>query len=225
MGKADFMSNELGDLFYSQRMKMVEDQILKRGAFSSKVVKAFLEVPRHHFVPTDLNKMAYEDAPLPIGLEQTISQPYVVAFMTESLDIKKSHRVLEVGTGSGYQTAILNQLCNFVYSIEIREELSWKAQDLFTKMAIKGVNFKVGDGSLGWEEDAPFDRIIVTAAPKKLPEELLKQLAPSGKMIIPLGGNFQNLFLFEKNSKNDITQKLLLPVVFVPMIHDQIHKR
>ena len=219
------MSNELGDLFYSQRMKMVEDQILKRGSFSSKVVNAFLEVPRHHFVPTDLNKMAYEDAPLPIGLEQTISQPYVVAFMTESLDIKKNHRVLEVGTGSGYQTAILNQLCNFVYSIEIREELSWKAQELFTKMAIKGVNFKVGDGSFGWKEESPFDRIIVTAAPKKIPDALLDQLAPSGKMIIPLGGNFQNLFLFEKNSKGEVTQKLLLPVVFVPMLQGQIQKR
>ena len=219
------MGNELGDLFYSQRMKMVEDQILKRGAVSSKVVKAFLNVPRHHFVPSDIRKMAYEDSPLPIGLDQTISQPYIVALMTEFLEVKKNHKVLEVGTGSGYQTAILNELSKSIYSVEIREEFSMKVQTLFDKMDIKGVQFKVGDGSHGWKEEAPFDRIIVTAAPKKVPEELLKQLAPSGKMIIPLGGDFQNLFLFEKNSKSELTQKLLLPVVFVPMVQGQIYTR
>ncbi|MEC7182824.1 MAG: protein-L-isoaspartate(D-aspartate) O-methyltransferase [Bdellovibrionota bacterium] len=219
------MGNELGDLFYSQRMKMVEDQILKRGAVSSKVVKAFLNVPRHHFVPNDIKKMAYEDSPLPIGLDQTISQPYIVALMTEFLEVKKNHKVLEVGTGSGYQTAILNELSKSIYSVEIREEFSMKVQTLFDKMDIKGVQFKVGDGSHGWKEEAPFDRIIVTAAPKKVPEELLKQLAPSGKMIIPLGGDFQNLFLFEKNSKSELTQKLLLPVVFVPMVQGQIYTR
>ena len=219
------MGNELGDLFYSQRMKMVEDQILKRGAVSSKVVKAFLNVPRHYFVPSDIRKMAYEDSPLPIGLDQTISQPYIVALMTEFLEVKKNHKVLEVGTGSGYQTAILNELSKSIYSVEIREEFSMKVQTLFDKMDIKGVQFKVGDGSHGWKEEAPFDRIIVTAAPKKVPEELLKQLAPSGKMIIPLGGDFQNLFLFEKNSKSELTQKLLLPVVFVPMVQGQIYTR
>ena len=219
------MGNELGDLFASQRMKMVEDQILKRGAVSSKVVKAFLNVPRHHFVPSDIRKMAYEDSPLPIGLDQTISQPYIVALMTEFLEVKKNHKVLEVGTGSGYQTAILNELSKSIYSVEIREEFSMKVQTLFDKMDIKGVQFKVGDGSHGWKEEAPFDRIIVTAAPKKVPEELLKQLAPSGKMIIPLGGDFQNLFLFEKNSKSELTQKLLLPVVFVPMVQGQIYTR
>ncbi len=219
------MGNELGDLFYSQRMKMVEEQILKRGVFSSKVAKAFLNVARHRFVPADLNKMAYDDSPLPIGLDQTISQPYIVAFMTEVLKIKKNHRVLEIGTGSGYQTAILNQLSNFIYSVEIREEFSRKAQAIFAEMAIKGVHFKVGDGSFGWKEESPFDRIIVTAAPKKIPDALLAQLAPSGKMIIPLGGNFQNLFLIEKNSKGEVTQKLLLPVVFVPMLQGQIQKR
>ena len=219
------MGNELGDLFYSQRMKMVEDQILKRGAVSSKVVKAFLNVPRHYFVPSDIRKMAYEDSPLPIGLDQTISQPYIVALMTEFLEVKKNHKVLEVGTGSGYQTAILNELSKSIYSVEIREEFSMKVQTLFDKMDIKGVQFKVGDGSHGWKEEAPFDRIIVTAAPKKVPEELLKQLAPSGKMIIPLGDDFQNLFLFEKNSKSELTQKLLLPVVFVPMVQGQIYTR
>tara|TARA_Y100000591_G_scaffold332790_1_gene371590 strand:+ start:42 stop:701 length:660 start_codon:yes stop_codon:yes gene_type:complete len=219
------MGNELGDLFYSQRMKMVEDQILKRGAVSSKVVKAFLNVPRHYFVPSDIRKMAYEDSPLPIGLDQTISQPYIVALMTEFLEVKKNHKVLEVGTGSGYQTAILNELSKSIYSVEIREAFSMKVQTLFDKMDIKGVQFKVGDGSHGWKEEAPFDRIIVTAAPKKVPEELLKQLAPSGKMIIPLGGDFQNLFLFEKNSKSELTQKLLLPVVFVPMVQGQIYTR
>ena len=145
--------------------------------------------------------------------------------MTEFLEVKKNHKVLEVGTGSGYQTAILNELSKSIYSVEIREEFSIKVQTLFDKMAIKGVHFKVGDGSLGWKEEAPFDRIIVTAAPKKVPEELLKQLAPSGKMIIPLGGDFQNLFLFEKNSKSELTQKLLLPVAFVPMVNDQIYTR
>mgnify|MGYP001997288046 CR=1 FL=1 len=131
--------------------------------------------------------------------------------------------MLEVGTGSGYQTAILTELTKLVYSIEIREEFSNKVQTLFSEMDIKGVQFKIGDGGLGWKEEAPCDRIIVTAAPKKVPEELLRQLAPSGKMIIPLGGNFQNLFLFEKNSKNELTQKLLLPVVFVPMVQGQIY--
>ena len=217
------MGSKSSDLFYSQRMNMVEEQIIKRGVISPKVVQAFLDVPRHHFVPSDINKMAYEDSPIPIGLDQTISQPYIVALMTEYLGIKKNQKVLEVGTGSGYQTAILNQLSKNVYSVEIREEFSRKVQALFTQMDIKGVQFKIGDGSLGWKEKAPFDRIIATAAPKKVPEELLRQLAPSGKMIIPLGGNFQNLFLFEKNSKNELTQKLLLPVVFVPMVQGQIY--
>ena len=219
------MISELSDSFQRERMRMVEEQILRKGAFSPNLIKALQKIPRHLFVSNELKKMAYEDSPLPIGLDQTISQPYIVALMTEALGLKKNHRVLEVGTGSGYQTAILTELTKLVYSIEIREEFSLRVVSLFNDLGIEGANLKIGDGSLGWEDEAPFDRIIVTAAPKKVPEALLNQLAPSGKMVIPLGGHFQNLFLFEKNSRGELTQKLLLPVVFVPMASGQIHRR
>ena len=144
--------------------------------------------------------------------------------MSECLDIKSTHKVLEIGTGSGYQAAILSRLANKVCSVEIQQELSSKAWMVFDKLGYNNIFLKVDDGAFGWEEEGPFDRIIVTAAPKKIPGVLLKQLVPGGKMVIPIGGGFQNLFLFEKKKNGKIIQKLLMPVIFVPMTGSLLNK-
>ena len=174
-------------------------------------------VPRHEFVPPKLIKDAYDDNPLPIGERQTISQPYIVAFMTEQLQLSPQDTVLEIGTGSGYQAAILGKIASQVYSIEIVESLTKRAGKVLAKLGYTNVKLRCGDGYKGWPEHAPFDAIIVTAAPDHIPQLLIDQLSIGGRMIIPVGDYFQELVLITKNEDGSISKKNVLPVRFVPM--------
>lgn len=196
---------------------MVQTQIESRNVKDRQVLDAMRKVPRHSFVPDNMIKHAYNDEPLPIGEGQTISQPYIVAYMTEMIAPQPQHKILEVGTGSGYQTAILAEIAAEIFSIEILDSLSKKAQQTLGELGYTNVKFKTGDGSLGWEEHAPYDGIIVTAAPRKLPESLPLQLALQGKMIIPVGEAFQELVLVTKEKKK-IKKRSLIPVRFVPLV-------
>jgi len=196
---------------------MVESQIKNRGVKDARVLEAMKKVPRHMFVSREMIPYAYSDEPLPIGQGQTISQPYIVAYMTETLQLTGKERVLEVGTGSGYQAAILAEIAKEVYTIDILEELSLKAQRILSQLGYKNIYFKIGDGTLGWPEYAPYDGIIVTAAPSKVPEALQKQLGISGRMIIPVGSTFQELVIITRDKKK-FKKKKLLPVRFVPLI-------
>jgi protein-L-isoaspartate(D-aspartate) O-methyltransferase len=215
--KGQNMKNE--EDFTRLREKMVEQQIKNRGIRAPNVLEAFMNVPRHIFVPQEYRDYSYNDNPLPIGFDQTISQPYIVAYMTEILKPDKSMRVLEIGTGSGYQAAILSCLCKEVYSIEIIDSLAIRSKKIFEKEGYKNIHVKIGDGYKGWKEYAPFDAIIVTCAPAKIPEALLEQLAEGGRMIIPAGENYnQKLYLVEKNN-DKLRHKETLPVLFVPMKH------
>ena len=183
------------------------------------MLAAFARVPRWVFVPEELRDQAESDRPLPIGHGQTISQPFVVAFMTEWLRLDGSERVLEIGTGSGYQAAILAQLAREVFSIEIVPELSARAGQALARLGVENVRLRVGDGRLGWPEEAPFDRIVLTAAPERIPEPLLRQLAPGGRLVAPLGtGEGQVLRLVTKDADGQLDAKDLLPVRFVPLI-------
>ncbi len=212
------------DAFFYERQKMVEVQLKNRGISNDMVLSAFQLVPRHEFVLAEYRKWAYADGPLPINEGQTISQPYVVAYMTEVLDLKRSDRVLEIGTGSGYQAAILAQLCDSVFTIELFEELSKSATKVFRKLEYNNIYSRVGDGYLGWPEKAPFDAIIVTCSPSHVPEPLQEQLAEGGRMIIPVGaGNIQKLVLLQKK-KGKIRKKDVLPVRFVPMLDERGEK-
>jgi protein-L-isoaspartate(D-aspartate) O-methyltransferase len=198
--------------------EMIEDQLVMRGVSDRKVINAFKKVPRHVFVPEAQAGEAYRDRPLPIGEGQTISQPYIAAVMTELLDVKKTDRVLELGTGSGYQTAILAELAGDVYTIERIATLTGLARETLKKLGYKNIHFMTGDGTMGWAEAAPFDKIIVTAAPEKIPAPLLEQLSENGKMVIPVGERFsQELTLVEKE-KGRLNTRLLGSVVFVPLI-------
>lgn len=204
--------------FKAARLKMVKDQISARGINNKRVLKVMRKVKRHLFVPVEMQRFAYTDRPLPIGYDQTISQPYIVAFMTEVVNPKKTDKVLEIGTGSGYQAAVLAGLCKEVYTIEIVEPLAEKSADLLKKLGYENVVIRAGDGFKGWEEKAPFDCIIVTAAPQEIPAPLLEQLAEGGRMVIPVGPQWrwQKLFLIKKiNGK--IIKSDLLTVRFVPM--------
>jgi len=206
------------DKFEKIRQRMVRNQIVAKGVKDQKVIQAMLNVQRHLFVPKNYERMAYEDRPLSIGEGQTISQPYIVALMTETLDLKKEMKVLEIGTGSGYQAAILAEIVDHVYSIEIIESLGLKAKELLESLAYKNIEIKIGDGYKGWKEHAPFDAIIVTCAPSDIPKPLEEQLKEGGKMIIPLGGSItQELVLFEKKD-GKLIRKTVAPVRFVPMI-------
>ena len=200
---------------------MLEEQIKKRGIKDQDVLDAILEVKRHEFVPDNLQRLAYSDNPLPIGYDQTISQPYIVAYMTEHLDVKKNHKVLEIGTGSGYQSAVLSIIASEVYTIEIVEPLGIKAKEILKNNNYNNVTVKIGDGYQGWKEEAPFDRIMVTAAPKKIPDMLVAQIKNGGKMIIPFGENSssQHLWIIEKDIKGNVEEKKILPVRFVPMVN------
>jgi protein-L-isoaspartate(D-aspartate) O-methyltransferase len=206
----------VGDLA-RERQRMVQQQLMARGIKNEHVLAAMAKVPREEFVPSDSRGASYEDGPLPIGYGQTISQPYIVAFMTEQLRPKPSDRVLEIGTGSGYQAAILAELASDVYSIELVEPLAKNAEATLQRLGYKNVHVKVGDGYKGWPENAPFDAIIVTCAPDKVPPALTDQLKEGGRMIIPVGDRFaQELYLFEK--KNDqLKESATLSVRFVPM--------
>jgi protein-L-isoaspartate(D-aspartate) O-methyltransferase len=192
---------------------------LGQGALDDRVLDALRKVPRHEFVPLDLRPYAYENRPLPIGYGQTISQPFIVAIMTDLLRPKKADRVLEIGTGSGYQAAILAELVGSVYTIEIVEELGKQGAANLKRSNYGAVHTRIGDGYYGWEEVAPFDSIIVTAVASHIPPPLLKQLKPGGRMILPVGGQFmmQYLTLVIKGLDGTVTTRQLLPVSFVPL--------
>lgn len=192
---------------------------LDKEAFDTHVMQAMATVPRHEFVPSGYRNSAYENRPLPIGHGQTISQPYVVALMTDLLAIKPGDKALEVGTGSGYQAAVLAQLADQVYSIEIIKPLAERATKVLKKLGYNNVETRTGDGYYGWEEQAPFDVIVVTAAAGHVPPPLIKQLKPGGRMVIPVGSRFmvQHLVLVEKNKKGKISTRQILPVMFVPL--------
>ena len=198
---------------------MVEDQIVARGVHDNDVIQAMKNTPRHLFVTPELIYQAYNDHPLPIGEDQTISQPYIVALMTELLQLERSDRVLEIGTGSGYQLAVLSQLVDFCFSIEIKESLANNARGKLNSLGYNNVKIKHGDGYQGWEEYAPFDKIIITAAPEEIPAELIRQLKDKGLMVLPVGGRYyQQLIVIEKDG-DKLNKKNIIPVRFVPMIH------
>ena len=200
-----------------RRHAMVEDQIRSRGVRDTRVLDAMRDVPRERFVPESMAGSAYDDRALSIGHGQTISQPYIVAHMSETLDVQPHHRVLEIGTGSGYQAAILGKLAREVYTIEIVPELAASAAGTLESLGYSNVHVRAGDGFAGWPEHAPFDRIMVTAAPEQIPEPLLEQLASGGRLIIPLGarGNTQWMTVVEKTA-GGIVQRRTIPVAFVP---------
>ena len=217
--------HSVGD-FDSDREWMVKRQIDAEGVTDGRigvknksVLEAMRRVLRHEFVPAHRKSQAYIDMPLPIGYDQTISQPYIVAYMTELLDPKKEYKVLEVGTGSGYQAAVLAELVNHVYTIEIIKELGESAEKRLKRLGYKNVTVKIGDGYYGWKEHAPYDAIIVTAAPDHIPPMLIHQLKPGGKLCIPVGGRFrvQNLTLVQKTESGSIMTRQVMPVSFVPL--------
>jgi len=196
---------------------MVESQIAARSVKNIKVLEAMRKVPRHAFVPDGMKAFAYADEPLPIGEGQTISQPYIVAYMTEVLELEGGERILEVGTGSGYQTAVLAEIAAEVYTVEVVSSLSLRAQEVLKSLGYVHIQFKIGDGTLGWKEYAPYDAIVVTAAPDSVPKALEEQLKDSGRMIIPVGVEFQELVLVVRERRKFKKQRLL-PVRFVPLI-------
>ena len=208
------------DSFEKKRDRMVLEQIELRGVNDRAVLKAMRKVPRHKFVPDIYVEYAYNDYPLPIGEEQTISQPYIVAYMTAALKLEPSDKVLEIGTGSGYQAAVLAEICDSVYTIEIFESLGNKALRLLNSLHYDNIKVKIGDGYKGWPEFSPFDVIIVTCSPSEIPQALIDQLEEGGRMIIPVGlKNNQNLVLLKKKN-GKIKQHSVLPVRFVPMINE-----
>jgi protein-L-isoaspartate(D-aspartate) O-methyltransferase len=199
-----------------KRMRdMIEHQIASRGVTDRRVLDAMRRVPRERFVPPELAGQAYEDNPLPIGLGQTISQPYIVAYMTELLRVAPDHRVLEIGTGSGYQAAVLASLAKEVYTIEIVPELARRAAAALKELGHDNVHVREGDGYAGWPEEAPFDRILVTAAPETIPQPLLDQLAPDGLLVAPVGSTTQWIVVAEKTTQG-IIERRTIPVRFVP---------
>ena len=204
------------DEYKRERREMVEQQIRARGIENESVLSAMMKVPRHKFVPDTLVKEAYIDSPLPIGLNQTISQPFIVAYMTDAADISKNDKVLEIGTGSGYQAAILGELSKEVHTIEIVPELAERSTQILQQLGYKNVFVKAGNGYLGIPEQAPFDAIVVTAAPDEIPQTLIDQLAVDGKMVIPVGTENQEMLVIKKTKKG-VTEKRTMKVRFVPM--------
>jgi len=200
------------------RKKMVEEQLIPRGISNPKVIDAFLKVERHRFIPEKLRENSYADFPVPIGEGQTISQPYIVALMTESLDLSGESKVLEIGTGSGYQTAILAELSKEVYTVERFSSLAEKAGSLFQELGYSNINMKTGDGSLGWKEEAPFSRIIVTAASPGLPPPLIEQLSEGGKIVLPLGETYSQALTIIEKKQGQINKETVCSCVFVPLV-------
>jgi len=214
--------------YAQQRQRLVEtveehvretSDYLGRARLDERVMKAIGTVPRHEFVPANLHDRAYENRPLPIGHSQTISQPYIVAIMTDLLELSPEDRVLEIGTGSGYQAAILAALIEQVYSIEIIEPLGEAARERLARLGFDKVQVRIGDGYYGWQEHAPFDAIVVTAAASHVPPPLIKQLKPGGRMVIPVGSHFmtQQLLLVTKSMNGEVRTQQILPVAFVPL--------
>ncbi len=210
------VATEREQQFLQLRERMVHEQLQARDVKDERVLAAMRKVPRHRFVPRDLADSAYEDNPLSLMLGQTISQPYIVGYMTQALNLRGGERVLEIGTGSGYQAAVLAELVSEVYTMEILPELAAQAQSTLDTLGYKNIRIRCGDGYLGWPEAAPFDRIIVTAAPDHIPQPLIDQLKPGGRMIIPVGSRDQDLVLLEKNEQG-VSIRSTIPVRFVPM--------
>jgi len=208
------------DTFTRQRKRMVEEQIAYRGITDKGVLEAMGTVPRHLFIPEENRSYSYYDQPIPIGFGQTISQPYIVAFMTELLKLEKDNVVLEVGTGSGYQAAILSKLVKQVYTMEIIEGLGREASKRLKTMGYNNVEVRIGDGYKGWPEHAPFDAIIVTAAAEHIPQPLVDQLKPGAQLVIPVGGVYevQDLMLVTKDASSKVVKESIIPVRFVPLI-------
>ncbi len=209
-------SRETEESLQTARSYMVVSQIQRRGIKDLNVINTMLKVKRHLFVPQKMIPYAYHDGAMPIGYEQTISQPYIVALMTELLQIKKDDTVLEIGTGSGYQAAILGELAKEVYSIEIIKALGEKTQKLLKSLKYNNIHLRIGDGYQGWPEHAPFDKIIVTAAPDHVPKPLIEQLKTGGRLVIPVGKSHQKLLLITKD-KNGVKRENIIAVRFVPM--------
>ncbi len=209
-----------GNAIQSSRETMVQTQIIARGITDVATLRAMRTVPRHEFVPRELAARAYDDSPLPIGYNQTISQPYIVAFMTELIKPRKGQRVLEVGTGSGYQAAVLAEIVDSVYTIELIGGLAEEASARLKRLGYRNIAVRQGDGYLGWPEQAPFDAILVTAAADEVPQPLVAQLKEGGIMVIPVGSTWgvQSLTLVRKEA-NGVTTESVLPVRFVPLIH------
>ena len=214
----EVLAQEMGsaDEYHRARLRMVDEQIRARGIKDPSILRAMEKVPRHRFVPASVRNLSYADMPLPIGLEQTISQPYIVAYMTEAIGITREAKVLEIGTGSGYQAAVLGELAREVYTIEILPELAERARRVLAELGYKNVFVKAGNGYLGWPEHGPFDAIVVTAAPDEIPKPLVDQLAVGGKMVIPVGTSQQQMTILTK-TREGVTERRTLPVRFVPM--------
>jgi len=208
---------EPGNDYKIARRRMVTEQLQARGIADRRVLRAFLAIPRHLFVDPAIASRAYDDCSFPIGYEQTISQPYTIAFMIQSLDVARNSRVLEIGTGSGYQTAILSVLARDIFSIERLSPLLKKAEAALSRAPAGSIRVKVGDGSLGWKSYAPFDRIIVSAASPERPEKLLEQLAENGRLIAPISESSENIILFLKEH-GTVTEQRLARCAFVPLM-------
>lgn len=217
LGREGHFMKRNGDKSREAREEMVSYQIETRGVSEPRVLKAMREVPRHEFVPGLLRGEAYSDGPLPIGRGQTISQPYIVAFMTEALRLKPGDKVLEIGTGSGYQAAVLASITPSVFSVEIVCELERSARETLDRLGFGSVKTRCADGFNGWPEEAPFDAIMLTAAPERVPAPLLAQLAEGGRLIAPVGGHYHQELVLIRRKGNEYIQERLLPVAFVPM--------
>lgn len=204
------------DEFVDQRLQMVKQQLRGRRIQDKAVLKAMSKLPRHRFVAASQAHLAYEDYPLPISHNQTISQPYIVAYMTEAAELSSNDKVLEIGTGSGYQAAVLGEVVKEVYTIEIVPELAKRARRTLGELGYKNIHMKIGNGSQGWVEYAPYDGIIVTAAPDHIPEALVNQLALNGKMVIPVGTSSQEIVVLAR-TRDGLIEKRTIPVRFVPM--------
>lgn len=204
------------DQYTRMREHMVDTQIRARGVEDPRVLSAMRIVPRHLFVPDDVRSMAYSDCPLPIGHDQTISQPYIVGLMTELAELEGPEVVLEIGTGSGYQAAVLSEIVRKVYTIEIVEPLAQSAAERLERLGCGNVTVKCGDGYRGWAEHAPFDAVIVTAAPEEVPPPLVEQLKVGGRLVIPVGGYYQELIQLTK-TESGVSERRIIPVRFVPM--------
>lgn len=215
----NFLSPKNNDYFFL-RKNMVEKQIIQRGITNNRILNAFLKVKRHLFVKKKLRNKAYEDSSLPLDEGQTISQPYIVAIMTYVINPEYNKKVLEIGTGSGYQAAILSELVREVYTIEINEKLAKRAKKNLLSLGYRNVKFKVGDGHNGWEKFAPYDGIIVTCSPDHIPLPLISQLSPGGRMVIPVSysSKVQELILIEKDQNGNLKKTNLIPVQFNPLI-------
>jgi len=203
------------------REEMVENQIRARGVIDERVLEALRKVPRHEFIQENHHSEAYDDHPLPIGSGQTISQPYIVALMTEQLALKGGEKVLEIGTGSGYQAAILAELAREVHSVERVPDLAEKARENLNRVGVKNVSVHVGDGTLGWLEDAPYDAIIITAGTPTMPEGLADQLAEGGRLVAPVGSRWRQMLELWIKREGQIQKREVLPVVFVPLIGEK----